>query len=109
MEACLNNKKRTTLASFLACFVMSGMLAPIGIISGPMSESFAQPVTEITARFGWLAFGILGRATGIDADIRVENDFLHGERISDTPQARTIETNTEIISNCVTANLAGRP
>jgi TsgA-like MFS transporter len=55
----LNNKKRITLASFLAYFVMSGMLAPMGIISGPMAEYFGQPVTEITARFGWLTFGIL--------------------------------------------------
>lgn len=38
---------------------MSGMLAPMGIISGPMAEYFAQPVTVITAKFGWLTFGIL--------------------------------------------------
>lgn len=45
--------------SFLAYFVMSGMLAPMGIISGAMSEHFGQPVTEITARFSWLTIGIL--------------------------------------------------
>lgn len=55
----LNNKKRITLVSFLAYFVMSGMLAPIGIISGPMSEYFDQPITELTANFSWLTFGIL--------------------------------------------------
>jgi TsgA-like MFS transporter len=55
----LNNKHRITLASFLAYFVMSGMLAPMGIISGEMSEHFGLPVTEITARFGWLTIGIL--------------------------------------------------
>ena len=55
----MNNKKRLTLVSFLAYFVMSGMLSPMGIISGAMSEHFGQPVTEITARFGWLTFGIL--------------------------------------------------
>ena len=38
---------------------MSGMLAPMGILSGPMSEHFGQPVTEITARFSWLTIGIL--------------------------------------------------
>jgi len=38
---------------------MSGMLAPIGIISGPMSEFFDQPITELTAHFSWLTFGIL--------------------------------------------------
>jgi predicted MFS family arabinose efflux permease len=38
---------------------MSGMLAPMGIISGPMAGYFAQPVTEITTRFSWLTMGIL--------------------------------------------------
>jgi len=38
---------------------MSGMLAPMGILSGPMSEYFGQPVTEITTRFSWLTMGIL--------------------------------------------------
>ena len=55
----MNNKQRITLASFLAYFVMSGMLAPMGIISGAMAEHFGQPVTEITARFSWLTLGIL--------------------------------------------------
>jgi len=58
----LNNKHRITLVSFLAYFVMSGMLAPIGIISGPMSESFNLPLTEITAGFSWLTFGIFAGA-----------------------------------------------
>lgn len=58
----MNNKKRITLSSFLSYFIMSGMLAPMGIISGPMAEYFGQPVTEITARFGWLTFGILAGA-----------------------------------------------
>ena len=55
----MNNKIRITLASFLAYFVMSGMLAPIGILSGPMAEHFSLPVTDITARFSWLTFGNL--------------------------------------------------
>jgi len=38
---------------------MSGMLAPMGILSGPMAAYFAQPVTEITTRFSWLTMGIL--------------------------------------------------
>ncbi len=38
---------------------MSGMLAPMGILSGPMSDYFGQPVTEITSRFSWLTMGIL--------------------------------------------------
>jgi TsgA-like MFS transporter len=58
----MNNKKRITLLSFLAYFVMSGMLAPIGIISGPMAEYFDVPITELTANFSWLTFGILAGA-----------------------------------------------
>jgi TsgA-like MFS transporter len=58
----LNNKQRITLLSFLAYFAMSGMLAPMGIISSPLAEHFGQPVTEITARFGWLTMGILAGA-----------------------------------------------
>lgn len=58
----LNNKHRITLVSFLAYFTMSGMLAPIGIISGPMAETFNLPLTEITAGFSWLTFGILAGA-----------------------------------------------
>ena len=53
----LDNKQRITLVSFLAYFVMSGMLAPIGIISGPMAELFDRPITDVTAQFGWLTFG----------------------------------------------------
>ncbi|MDA1064405.1 MAG: MFS transporter TsgA, partial [Proteobacteria bacterium] len=62
MAGFLDNKKRITLASFLAYFVMSGMLAPIGIISGPMSALFGQSITDVTAQFGWLTFGNLAGA-----------------------------------------------
>ena len=55
----MNNKQRITLASFLAYFIMAGMLSPIGIVSGPMAQHFGEPVTAITAGFGWLTFGIL--------------------------------------------------
>jgi len=55
----LNNRQRITLASFLAYFVMSGMLSPVGIISGPMAEYFSLPITDITAGFSWLTLGIL--------------------------------------------------
>ena len=59
MANILDNKKRITLVSFLAYFVMSGMLAPIGIISGQMAEVFGQPITVVTEQFSWLTFGIL--------------------------------------------------
>ena len=55
----MDNKQRITLVSFLAYFVMSGMLAPIGIISGPMSEHFSLQITDLTQNFSWLTFGIL--------------------------------------------------
>jgi TsgA-like MFS transporter len=53
------NQYRITLVSFLAYFIMSGMLSPIGIVSGPMAEYFDLPVTEITNKFSWLTLGIL--------------------------------------------------
>lgn len=57
MASFLDNKQRITLVSFLAYFVMSGMLAPIGIISVQMAELFDRPTTDVTAQFGWLTFG----------------------------------------------------
>jgi MFS transporter, TsgA protein len=53
----VNNKQRITLVSFLAYFVLSGMLAPIGIISQPMAELYGRPVAEITSQFSWLTGG----------------------------------------------------
>jgi len=58
-ERPLKNRYRITLASFLAYFVMSGMLAPIGIVMQPMADYFDRPVTAISALFSWLTFGIL--------------------------------------------------
>lgn len=55
----MTNKHRITLACFLAYFVMSGMLSPIGIISAPMAETLGLSITEVTAGFSWLTFGIL--------------------------------------------------
>lgn len=55
----MNNLQRITLVSFLAYFGLSGMLAPMGVISGPMAETFGRPITEITANFSWLTGGIL--------------------------------------------------
>ena len=57
MASFLDNKQRITLVSFLAYFVMSGMLAPSGIISVQMAELFDRPITDVTAQFGWLTFG----------------------------------------------------
>jgi TsgA-like MFS transporter len=53
----VNNRQRITLIAFLAYFVLSGMLAPIGIVSGPMSEVYGLPVSQITSQFSWLTGG----------------------------------------------------
>ena len=54
----MNNIQRTTAVCFLAYFVMSGMMSPIGIITGLMAEYFNQPITRITANFSWFTGGI---------------------------------------------------
>jgi len=53
----VNNRQRITLIAFLAYFVLSGMLAPIGIVSRPMAEFYGRPVAEITSQFSWLTGG----------------------------------------------------
>jgi TsgA-like MFS transporter len=53
----VNNRQRITLIAFLAYFVLSGMLAPIGIVSRPMAEVYGRPVAEITSQFSWLTGG----------------------------------------------------
>lgn len=55
----LANRIRLTLCCFLAYFVMSGMLAPIGIISAPMAEHFGTTRAVVTGSFSWLTLGIL--------------------------------------------------
>ena len=55
----MNNTIRITAISFLTYFVLSAMLAPIGIISGPMAEHFNQSVSDITRQFAWLTGGNL--------------------------------------------------
>jgi TsgA-like MFS transporter len=50
---------RATLACFLAYFVMSGMLAPIGIILPPLAEHLSLPVEQVAPMFSWLTLGIL--------------------------------------------------
>jgi len=38
---------------------MSGVLAPIGIVSAPMAQQFGLELTAMTSRFSWLTVGIL--------------------------------------------------
>ena len=55
----LTNTQRITFVSFLTYFLLSSMLAPIGIISAPMAEHFGQSITEATRQFSWLTGGNL--------------------------------------------------
>lgn len=55
----MNDRQRTTLVAFLAYFVLSGLLSPVGIVSGPMAELYGRPVTEITRQFSFLTVGNL--------------------------------------------------
>jgi len=41
-----------------ASFVISGLLNPIGLIGGPVAESFGIPVTVAVARFGYFTIGV---------------------------------------------------
>ncbi len=54
-----SNQVVITLVSFLTYFVLSSMLAPIGILSSPMAEHFGQSITDVTKQFSWLTGGIL--------------------------------------------------
>jgi TsgA-like MFS transporter len=54
-----SNQISITLVSYLTYFILSSMLAPIGILSGPMAEHFDQSITNVTKQFSWLTGGIL--------------------------------------------------
>ena len=53
------NKLRITLTCFLAYFVMSAVISPLGIVTGPISGHYDIPVTTATAGFSYLTAGIL--------------------------------------------------
>ena len=53
------NKLRITLTSFLAYFVMSAVISPLGIVSGPIAGHYDIAVTTATAGFSYLTAGIL--------------------------------------------------
>ena len=55
----LKNAISLTAISFLCYFVLSALLAPIGILAPVMAEYFDEPVTNITKNFGWLTTGNL--------------------------------------------------
>jgi TsgA-like MFS transporter len=49
---------KTILICLFASFVISGLLNPIGLISGPVAEWFDIPVTVAVARFGYFTIGV---------------------------------------------------
>ena len=53
-----NQRLKTILICLLASFVISGLLNPIGLISGPVAEWFGTSVTVAVARFGYFTIGV---------------------------------------------------
>jgi TsgA-like MFS transporter len=56
----MTHRVSVTLACFLAYCVMSGMLAPIGVVLPPLAEALGVAPAQASALFNWLTFGILG-------------------------------------------------
>ncbi len=54
------NHIRITLSSFLAYFVMSSVITPLGMVTQPIAEHYGTTVTTATAMFSYLTTGILG-------------------------------------------------
>ena len=52
------NQAKTVLICIFASFIISGFLNPIGLISGPVAESFGIPITVAVARFGYFTVGV---------------------------------------------------
>lgn len=53
------NTARITLTSFLAYFVLSAIISPLGIVSQPMAKHYGVSITHATAIFSYLTTGIL--------------------------------------------------
>ena len=53
-----SNNSRITFGSFLAYFVMSAVISPLGVVSGPIAEHFGIPITAATASFTFLTSGV---------------------------------------------------
>ena len=54
----LNNNNRITFGSFLAYFVMSAIISPLGVISAPVAEHFQISLTAANASFTYLTSGV---------------------------------------------------
>ena len=53
------DKYKTTFTGFLAYFVMSALISPIGVVSKPIAEHYDISVTAATASFTFLTVGFL--------------------------------------------------
>ena len=53
-----NNNNRITFGSFLAYFVMSAIISPLGVVSGPIAEHFSISLTAANASFTFLTSGV---------------------------------------------------
>ena len=58
MQAIFSSDNRITLGSFLAYFVMSAVISPLGLVSAPIAEHFSISITTATAAFTYLTTGI---------------------------------------------------
>jgi TsgA-like MFS transporter len=58
VKTLFNNNNRITLGSFLAYFVMSAIISPLGIISGPVAQHFDISLTAANASFSYLTSGV---------------------------------------------------
>ncbi|MBJ89465.1 MAG: hypothetical protein CMO98_06340 [Woeseia sp.] len=52
------NRIKTILICMAGTFIISGILNPIGLISGPVAESYGIPITAAVARFGFYTWGV---------------------------------------------------
>lgn len=55
----IKNKYKITLTSFMAYFIMSSVITPLGIVTKPISEHYGISITSATADFGYLTFGLM--------------------------------------------------
>lgn len=52
------NTARITFTSFLAYFVLSAIISPLGIVSQPLADHYGVSITQATAVFSFLTTGI---------------------------------------------------
>lgn len=114
----ITNRGRVTVLCFLAYFVMSGMLAPWGVIAGTVADFFNTTETDVTTRFGWLTGGnLLGAILALFAfqKIRIKSWMivLYGLIVTAllsllfVNELRLVELALGIVGTCCGIGLAG--